>query len=241
MKRYLCIILVLLLLLSFVGCGTEESKTAQKFVDKTVSVETFDPKDFSNSISVSSVADFEKIYKTKEELYDASQNVVYGTVKELSYFDESGAAHILCTFAVEEVYKGSLAENDLISVLTAGGYVRLSKRIEIYGKGKFENYTEKQINNTVIKSDNMGMPTPEVGDKYLLFLSAPIDNEPPFPDGVYCAMGDFMGSYVQQGDEFVRYKPASEPDFYAGGEEKISKTSVEKFLKSQKEKIDKVK
>ena len=74
------------------------------FVDKTVTVESFEPKDFSNSISVSSVADFEKIYKTKEELYDASQNVVYGMVKELSYFDESGAAHILYTFSTANVY-----------------------------------------------------------------------------------------------------------------------------------------
>ena len=236
MKRHLSIVLSLLLIFSIVGCGTEESNTAQKFVDKTVSVETFEPKDFSNSISVSSVADFEKIYKTKEELYDASQNVVYGTVKELSYFDESGAAHILYTFAVEKVYKGSLTENDLISVLTAGGYVRLSKRIELYGKGKFENYTEKQINNTIIKSDNMGVPTPKVGEKCLLFLSAPIDNEPPFPDGVYGAMGDFMGRYVEKDGEFVRYKPTGETEFYGGSDEKLSKTTTETYLKNQNKK-----
>ncbi len=241
MKRYLSMVLALLLFLSIVGCGTEESKTVQKFTDKTVNVESFEPQDFSDVISVSMSADFEKTYKTKEELYKASENVVYGTVKKLTYFDESGAAHVLCDFEVEKVYKGSLAENDLISVLTAGGYVRLSKRIEIYGKGKFAGYTDKQINNTVIKSDNMGVPTMEVGEKCLLFLSAPINNEPPFPNGVYGVMGDFMGRYVQQGDKFVRYKPVTEPDFYMGGEEKISKISVETYLKSEKEKLEKVK
>ena len=239
MKRYLSIVLVIVLVLSIAGCGTEESKTVQKFTDKTVNVESFEPKDFSNIISVSMATDFEKIYKTKEELYDASQNIVYGTVKELSYFDESGAAHVLCDFEVEKVYKGSLAENDLISVLTAGGYVRLSKRIEIYGKGKFENYTEKQINNTIIKSDNTGVPTPKVGEKCLLFLSAPINNEPPFPNGAYGVMGDFMGRYTQQGDELVRYKPVDEPDFYGDGEERMSKDSAETYLKSEKEKLKK--
>lgn len=239
MKRYLSIALVLVLVLSIVGCGTEESKTVQKFTDKTVNVESFEPKDFSNVISVSMATDFEKIYKTKEELYKASENVVYGTVKERAYFDESGAAHILCSFEVEKVYKGSLAENDLISVLTAGGYVRLSKRIEIYGKGKFAGYTDKQINNTVIQSDNMGVPTIEVGEKCLLFLSAPINNEPPFPNGAYGVIGDFMGRYIQQGDELVRYKPVNEPDFYGDGEERLSKDSAETYLKSEKEALKK--
>lgn len=46
-----------------------------------------------------------------------------------------------------------------------------------------------------------------------------------------------MGKYVEQEDEFVRYKPKNEPDFYLGGEEKISKTAVKTYLKDAKDKL----
>ena len=142
---------------------------------------------------------------------------------------------ILYDFAIEEVYKGSLNKNDLISILTNGGYVRASKYVELYGRERFSNYTDEKINNTVIMSDNMGMPIPKVGDKYLLFLSAPIDDEPPFPNGAYVEKGGFMGRYVEANNHFIRYKPADEPDFYMGGEEKISKTEAKTYLKNAKE------
>lgn len=162
--------------------------------------------------------------------------MVYGTVKEKSYFDESGSANTIYTFAVEKVYKGSLAENDLISVITIGGYMRLSKRVEIYGKGKFEDYTDEQINNTLLK-ESFGVPEPEIGDKYLLFLDEPINNEPPFPDGVYSELGSFMGRYVQNGNDFERLTPANDTEFYSGGEDKMSMSATTSYLRQAKEKL----
>lgn len=237
-KKYLSLALtVALLVVLAVGCDGKASVAEKKFVDKTISVDSFDPNDFSSKIIESMSPSFSKLYKDQSELYEVATNVVYGTVKDTAYFDESGAAHILYDFAIDEVYKGSLNEGDVISVLTLGGYVRLSKYIEVYGNTRFEDYTDEQINATVMESDNMGIPTPEVGDKYLLFLSDPIADEAPFPNGAYVEKGSFMGRYAEQGDEFVRYKPESEPDFYLGAEEKISKTSVEVNFKKAKDEI----
>ena len=245
LKRFLTLIVVIAFVIVCVcGCNGDKSQSAQKqidetpdYVDKTVKIESCNPDNFSVDVTSTSTIVFETLYKNKGELYDDATNVVYGTVKDIAYFDESGAAMILYDFAIEEVYKGSLNQNDMISILADGGYVRLSKYVELYGKERFSNYSDEQIKKAVIAYDNMGMPTPEIGDKYLLFLSPPIDNEPPFPNGAYVELGSFMGRYVEQGSEFIRYKPANEPDFYLGGEERISKAEAKTYLVKEKEEI----
>lgn len=240
MKKLFVLLLTISLFLVCIGCGeVKNDTTTKKVVDKTVSIESFEPNDFSISATSTSAFSFEKIYKNKDELYNDATNIVYGTVRDISYFDETGVAMILYDFEIEEVYKGSLNKNDMISILTDGGYVRVSKYVELYGKTRFSNYTDAQIKKAVIAYDNMGMPTPEAGDKYLLFLSAPIDDEPPFPNGAYVEKGGFMGRYVEQEDGFVRYKPQNEPEFYLGGEEEISKAAVKTYLKDAKEKLKK--
>lgn len=237
MKRNLALLIVFVMFLTLTGCGGQKQADSTAYVDKTVKVETFDVEDYNvDSINTTVVTDFGMVYNTKEELYADAVNVVYGTVKEKSYFDESGFPHTIYNFAIEKVYKGSLAENDLISVMAVGGYMRLSKRVELYGKGKFEDYTDEQINNTLLRQ-GLGVPEPEIGDKYLLFLDEPINNEPPFPDGVYSELGSFMGRYVQEGKNFVRLTPENEPNFYTDGEDKMSMSATTKYLRQAKEEL----
>ncbi len=236
-KNIICFIIIsALFLICCTGCNSNKGTLAEtRFTDKTVAVEdTFNPEDFGNVIELKSSTDFAKIYSNIEELYPDSENVVCGTVKEISYFDNSGVGNTIYTFAVENVYKGNIEENDLISVLTAGGYARLSKHIEVFGKGKFSSYTAEQINNTVLKTDFMGTSELTVGAKYLLFLSAPISNEPPFPNGVYTEIGAFMGRYVCTNNKFSRYVPEDEPNFYGAEEKQISLNEVEAELNAAK-------
>lgn len=236
MKRNFALLFALVMIFTLAGCGAEKQADSTAYVDKTVKADTFTAENYNNISNVVEVIDFSEIYNTKEELYANAVNVVYGTVKEKSYFDESGSAHTIYTFAVEKVYKGSLSENDLISVMTIGGCVRLSKRIELYGNSGFEDYTDEQINNTLLK-ESFGVPEPEIGDKYLLFLDEPINNEPPFPDGVYSELGSFMGRYVQEGKNFVRLTPENEPNFYTDGEDKMSMSATTKYLRQAKEEL----
>lgn len=236
-KKIICFIIVFVFfLLCCTGCNMENGTfTKTNFTDKTVALsDTFEPENFGNVIELESRPNLAKIYSNIEELYPDSENIVFGTVKEIYYFDDSGVGNTIYTFAIENVYKGNLKENDIISVLTAGGYARLSKHIEVFGKGKFLNYSDEQIKSTVLKTDFMGSSELKTGDKYLIFLSAPINKEPPFPNGVYTEIGAFMGRFVYTNNKLSRYVPEDEPNFYGVEEKQISLKEFEAELNAAK-------
>ena len=236
-KKTVVPIILVAFVLTLVGCNHETTVT-QDIVDKTVAVNSFHPKDYSNKIEISSTLDFAKIYQNVDELYEDSQNVVYGKVKEIAYIDDSGAAITSYKFLIENSYKGSLKENDMISVLAVGGYVRLQKFIEVFGDAKFKDYSESKRNQTVIQENVMGAPLPQENEKYLLFLSDPIKDESPLPDGAYSEIGAFMGRYydkenARNGNTLSRYVPKDELDFYGGGNENYSLSEFENILQKK--------
>ena len=237
MKRIIILITIIVLMITLAGYNHETTVT-QDIVDKTVAVNSFHPKNYSNKIEMSSTLDFAKIYQNIDELYEDSQNVVYGKVKEIAYIDDSRAAITSYNFLIENSYKGSLKENDMISVLAAGGYVRLQKFIEVFGDGKFKDYSESKRNQTVIEENVMGAPLPQENEKYLLFLSDPIKDESPLPDGAYSEIGAFMGRYydkenARNGNTLSRYVPKDEPNFYGGENENYSLSEFENILQKK--------
>ena len=236
LKKFIAIITALTIIsICFTSCSNSNASNSKTdLVDKTVSINSFNPDEFENVIELTSNPDFKKIYNNIEELYPDSENIIYGTVNQVSYFDGSGVGNTVYDFVVEKVYKGNLKENTLISVLTAGGYARLSKHIEVFGDGKFSDYTAEQINNTLLKTEFMKAPTPKSGDKYLLFLSAPTNNEHPFPDGLYSEIGAFMGRYVKTNNNFSKYIPEDEVNFYKTKEEPLSLKQIESKLEKSK-------
>lgn len=230
-QRIFLPIIVLTLALMVVGCSKDSTTSStQDIVDKSIAVNSFDLESFPNKIEVSVIPDFFKIYKNVDELNEDSSNVVYGTVKEIENYDESGAAMTCYKFVIEKSYKGSLKENDMISVLAVGGYVRLQKYIEVFGDGKFEDFSEAQRKTTVIKENPMNAPVPKENDKYVLFLSEPIKDEAPLPNGVYSEIGAFMGRYYYDNDIFTRYTPVGESNFYGQEDEKYSLSEMENIL-----------
>lgn len=157
LKKSMCLVCILFSIsLIMTGCSKDSKDNAQNINDKSVMVNAFNPDSYSNKIEVSTNLHFEKVYNNINELYDNSTNIVYGTVKEVEYIDDSGAAMTCYDFVVEKVYKGDLIENDMISVLANGGYIRLQKFIEVFGDGKFEDYSETKRNQTVLKESPMG-------------------------------------------------------------------------------------
>lgn len=202
---------------SSISSSSTEDSSVSATVDKTVAVEGFDPAGYSNKIQTTSDGDFEVIYKNINELWEAAPNVVYGVVKEVTNFDESGTALVVYDFEVITSYKGELEKATLISVIGNGNYMRLSKYIELSGEGRFSDLSEEEIENTLLEDSFMGAPVAEVGDEFVLFLSNPIQEQNPFPAGAYCEVGGFMGKYFDAGnDEWTRHVPEDEPNFYAG-------------------------
>lgn len=239
MKKITIFIALFTLSLSLVGCSFTKDKNSNTVMnDKSVSINSFNPKDFSNKLEVKSTLDFDKIYENMEQLEPDAPNIVYGTVKEVKNFDESGTAMTCYNLLVEESYKGNLNENDLISVLAIGGYVRLDKYIEVFGDGKFSDYSTNERQSTVIEESPMDAPIPKTGDKYLVFLSEPINNESPFPDGAYSEIGSFMGRYYDNNKlrsskehYFARYTPNDEPNFYGKKDKAYSMSEVKDIIK----------
>lgn len=196
--------------------GTVEAPEREKtpaIVDKTVDAGRFSLNGFTVAGELTGAAD-SVVYHNVAEVYEQAPYIVYGTAENIGYWDESGAAHTLYDFVVEKSYKGSIRPGDKITILSPGGYYRLSKFIELNGKERFPDLTEEEIQNTVYKKTYMGAPFVESGEKYVLFL-AYNEGIPPFPDGVYDEVGAFQGRfYYKDEDTLTRYTPENEPWFY---------------------------
>ena len=215
-----------------------ESKNSEADVnlngtDLSVKAETFDPFAFAKTIETYSSTDFATVYSDISDLYASSDNVVYGTVESVAYWDLNGSANTIYTFSINGVVKGDIPENAVISVITAGGYCRLRSLVSAFGKGKYESYSEKEIDETVIHHTFAGVTDePAAGDRYLLYLSSPTKGEEPFPDGLYCEVGSFMGRLIEGEDGTLsRVLPKTEPFSY--GDSKTAYSKEEVFLKSE--------
>lgn len=233
MKKLITLLLVVIFVLtSFAGCqrnntadntqvnniqeSEENSVESMDIVDKTVKINSFDPCAFSTvEQKTSGCADYIKIYDSPEFLFTDATAVVYGTVKEINYWDESGMAYIIYSFLVEKSYKGNQQPGELISVTTPGGYLRLEKFIEKFGDAHFKDFSKEKIKNTVYKDNYMGTSWPKQGDKFMLFLYQPEIQDYPEIEGSYGELGDFMGRYYYNDqNQLMHFTPENEPDFY---------------------------
>ena len=118
--------------------------------------------------------------------------------------------------------------------MTNGGFCRLKNYIKVFGNGKFSDYSQKEIDDTIIKFTGAGQPLTKVGDKYVLFLSPPIKDEKPFPTGAYVQIGSFMGRYYYQNNKLMRFKPANEPDLYKNSNDVFSFNTIDEELGKRK-------
>ncbi|MBR6426231.1 MAG: hypothetical protein IKS28_00240 [Clostridia bacterium] len=210
------------------SAGSSES-AKEEIQDRTVaSGDFFLPRNDAIMEQLDSQLDFEKIYKTEAELFNAAECVVYGVVQDISYFDESGSANTVYSFRVERSIKGSVTPNSLISVITAGGYLRLEKLIAVQGNERYQDKTEDEIKNTVYHCSIMGTEEPSAGARYVLYLAKPTENETPLPDGLYPELGAFMGRLKELPDgSFSRIVPPLESAYY--GSEKTTYAAEEIF------------
>ncbi len=166
---------------------------------------------------VGSTADFARIYYRVPDLYEDSTDILRGTVKSTENFDETGVGQTLYQFEITKTYKGDLKPGQTISILARGGYLRVSKMIEVFdNEFRFSDLTEEQKQNGVYEDFFMGIPIPKVGEEYVLFLASTKDDpQPPFPPGIYGEIGTFQARFVKREDgTFSRHIPPYEPEFF---------------------------
>ncbi|MDD6571157.1 MAG: hypothetical protein PUF12_02090 [Thermoflexaceae bacterium] len=173
--------------------------------------------EISDNASYSQVkmdACFSHIYKNISDLYPDAENIVEGTVIEITYSDENASAATYCTFAVDEVLKGSKIEkNSLITVAAFQGFCRISQYVEIYGNDHFPKFDLSNADAMYFVYAFDGEPLIQTGEKFVLFLSPQQENET-IIGSYYIPIGTYMGRYKLNNEGYYeRYSPRN--DTYA--------------------------
>lgn len=142
---------------------------------------------------------------TMEKISDYADNVVIGTVTNVSYTQVEGHAWTVTEIDINTKIKGSL-DKAHIQIYSIGGYIPLKNKIDFYDDAfRFENMTEQEINNTVVHEIINGETTPpQIGNQYLFYL-VPTSKHSPLPDGVFERCGGKDGQFdVNEPNVFTR-------------------------------------
>lgn len=173
-----------------IGCSSQ-------MVDKSLKTESY-------SISEGKVKEQERIrnsmltgvYQGIDDMYEDSDYVVSGVVKEIEYFEVQPILLRKINVLVNKSYKGTITENNLISILENDGYLRLKSLYEEAKKEYEEKYgnTDKERedaylngitlmsdikdieNDMLIKYYYFNKEDSKVGDELLLFLTDSSDD-----------------------------------------------------------------
>ena len=76
------------------------SQVEIEVVDKTTKSERFQVDGLKVIGNINGSPDMERVYYTVQDLYDNSNDILYGTIDNLGYWDESGTGHTLYDFVV---------------------------------------------------------------------------------------------------------------------------------------------
>lgn len=102
--------------------------------------------------------------------------IVEGETTDIEYIAYEGKPWTICEIIVSKVYNFKyldkpINKGDKIKIAMPGGYMPVSQYIELNPDDTFfSNWTEEQINSTVIYEDGSNQNEVKIGDKYAYFL-----------------------------------------------------------------------
>ena len=134
-------------------------------------------------------ADFSEAMMKLLLLWDVP-NIVEGEITNLEYIAYEGKPWTICEITLSEVYNSNvdkyhpiiMQKGDKVKIAMAGGYMAVSKYIELNPDDTmFTDWTDEQINSTVIYEDGSNQNELKIGDNYLYFineseLDIPVEN-----------------------------------------------------------------
>ena len=134
-----------------------------------ISPDGFMPSEYTKTIDIRSAA--EKVYDNDfDTLEEVSTLVIEGTISELKYVNHSSFAYTLATADVSTTLRGNAP--DKLTVLFMGGYIPL----KIFAEAEsargidYSQYSEEELDNTIIHDKWDGEEEPKVGDEAVFFL-----------------------------------------------------------------------
>ena len=228
MKKIIAVLIIMVIFtFVFIGCKSslKENDTNKKTVgimrDLTIQLNKtyLGPVENNKIIKVDSIAD-SKYSQDLKAIFDDSEEIIRGTVKNINYTSFDGIAWTKVDILVSESYKGNLKTGDLVSVFMIGGYIRLKDHIDYHNdKFRFSKLSENEINNTVIKEINNGMPFQTVGGDFIYCLvTTPVFS--PLPKGSYERLSPAGELYIDSNGNFIQ-------DYYDEGKKTSYNFSIE--------------
>ncbi len=227
-KALFKVIIIVIISFIFVGCKSSKikdsnEKTISVLRDLTIKVEKtcLGPDGKNKIINVDSIAD-SKYSQDLKPIFDDSEEIIKGTVKNITYTSFKGIAWTKVDILVSDTYKGNLKIGDLVSVFMIGGYMKLTDHIDYHNdKFRFSKLSEHEINNTVIKETNNGMPFQNVGDEFIYCLvTTPAFS--PLPKDSYEKLSPAGELYIDNNGDFIQ-------DHYNEGKKTSYNFSIEEF------------
>ncbi len=226
MKKFVSLLFLLMaLVVIFGGCSKAGNyKGAKDSRDLTVSIEYeyMGPNKNNKLLKVDSVTD--SIYGSDlNVIFNDSDEIIRGTVKNISYTSFTGSAWTKADIIVAESYKGELKKGDIVTIFMFGGYIKLQDHIKFFDdRFRFEDLTESEINNIVLKEMDNGIPFLSEGEELIFPLITPAPHMP-LPKGCFERMSaagilnkDKDGNYIQ--------------DYYEEGKQYNYEYTVDEFM-----------
>ena len=184
--------------------------------DRTIPFEGIDISGMEVSMTRSGQADIETSYLSAESLVPESAYIVKGTVVKVTYSQVSGNALTFYDVQLDEVWADRVHEGDealiagdTITIYQSGGYIL---------SDVFMSYRSEKLDippGTLVLQTILGIPLPEEGAEYVLFLTDTLD---PTYDGVYMVTGVYQGRYVIEEETVSRYYPEKNDPYLDEGQ-----------------------
>ncbi|MDE5937224.1 MAG: hypothetical protein K2G83_07450, partial [Ruminococcus sp.] len=135
--------------------------------------------DWEKEVSDMTTADFSQTMMNLLIDWD-TPDIVEGEITNLEYIAYEGKPWTICEITLTEVYNSKtdysdpiiMQKGDMIKIAMAGGYMSVSQYIELNPDDTiFSDWTEEQINSTIIYEDGSNQSKIKIGDSYLYFLN----------------------------------------------------------------------
>ncbi|MCM1133424.1 MAG: hypothetical protein NC340_08130 [Ruminococcus flavefaciens] len=147
------------------------------FCKDLLRAEAGNPRNFDELTDGMTTADFTE---AMFELLTAfgTNTIVEGETTGIKYIAYEGKPWTICEITVSKAYSSSnlknlISKGDKIKIAMPGGYMPVSEYLALNpgDTAMFEGWTAEQIDSTVIYEDGSNQNPPEIGDKYLYYLS----------------------------------------------------------------------
>lgn len=217
MRKKLVYVICLVCTMLCCGCQKENIQNKETSHNNKINIknetENHDVKEENNTITLTGKEDIVEINSSLDRVIpediqsitEHATHIVKGEIQKVDYIMLDGAAWTKTDVIVNEVLYGEIENHSMISIYQLGGYCPVADYVKENGNKGFENYSKKQLKNTMLKFVVEEEEIPKVGEESLYYL---IQREPEYsglPEGAFERVaGKYSQLQTLEGDLYSR-------------------------------------